>query len=277
MSRLAALAVAFVLVAAGCGEDRSPAEQALADAEAGLERIESGELTMELLASPAGSGDGRGVGFRLEGPFQVGEKKGDLPVADLEFTRITGGERRTTGFVSTGEKAFVELDGIYTQLDNAQVEELRVTGDAKGGGLDGLSLDEWVAEPTVSTGPRVGGVATRRITGAVDAVPAINDLLELAGGFGAADEDAPTRLEGEGADAVRRAVESAKVDLLVGAEDDLLRKLELVIDLSVQGESSEVRRALKGLAGARLAFQLDVGDVNRPVTVDAPDNARPAP
>jgi hypothetical protein len=129
----------------------------------------------------------------------------------------------------------------------------------------------------MSTGPRVDGVTTRRITGSVDAVPAINDLLGLAGGLGATDENAPARLEGDGADAVRRAVQSAKVDLLVGADDDLLRKLDLIIELGVQGESAAVRRALKGLAGATLDFELDVADVNRPVTVDAPEDARPAP
>ncbi|MBA2526680.1 MAG: hypothetical protein H0V18_13005 [Pyrinomonadaceae bacterium] len=65
----------------------------------------------------------------------------------------------------------------------------------------------------------------------------------MAGAFGATDEDGPERLDGDGADAVRRAVRSAKVDLIVGAEDDLLR---------------------------------DVASVNRPVTVDAPENSRPA-
>ena len=271
------VAAAVVLFAAGCGEDATPAQEALSSAEDGLKKISSGELTMELLAAPAGSAEGRGAGFRLEGPFRVGKVEGELPVADLEYTRITGGKRRTTGFVSDGKEAFVKLDGVFYELSGDQLEGLRVTDDAEGGGLEGLSLGDWVEEPKMSTGPRVSGVATRRITGTVDAVPAINDLLGLAGGFGATDEDAPTRLEGDGADAVRRAVRSAKVDLLVGAEDDLLRRLDLVIDLGVRGQSDAVRKALKGLAGARLSFELGVADVNRPVTVAAPENARPAP
>ena len=270
MRRLAAVAVALVLVAGACGDDRSPAEAALGDAESGLGRISSGDLTMQLLASSP-DGDG-GVGFRIEGPFRVGKDEGDLPAADLEYTRITGGERRTTGFVSTGEQAYVELDGEFQQLDDAQLEELRVADDAEGGGLEGLSLEDWVKEPKVGTGPRVDGVATRRITGAVDAVPAINDLVELAGGFGAADDDAPARLEGDSADAVRRAVRSATVEMLVGAEDNLLRQLDLVIDLSVRDPA--VRRALKGLAGARLSLELAVERVNRQVTVEVPAGAR---
>jgi hypothetical protein len=274
--RLAALVAAVGLLVAGCGDDRSPAEARLADAQDGLERIESGDLTMQLLAAPAGAAENRGVGFRLEGPFRVGEDEGDLPVADLEYTRITGGERRTTGFLSTGQRAFVELDGVYYRLDDAQVEEFRVTDDGEGGGLEGLALEDWIENPRVTTGPRTEGVATRRITGRVDAVPALNDLLELAGAFGAGGDDAPEPLEGDSADAVRRAVKSAEVDLLVGAEDNLLRRLELVINLSVRGESAAVRRALKGLSGARLSLDLGVARANRPVTVEAPANARPA-
>lgn len=270
MRRLAGLGLALLLLAGACGDDKSPAQAALADAEEGLGRVESGDMTMQLLAS---SVDGAGgVGFRMEGPFRVGKDEGDLPVADLEYTRITGDSKRTTGFISTGEQAFVELDGEFQRLDDAQLDELRVTGDAEGSGLDGLSLEDWVKEPKVATGPRVGGAATRRITGTVDAVPAINDLVELAGGFGGTDDDVPGRLEGESADAVRRAVRSATVELLVGAEDDLLRQLDLVIELSVR--DAAVRRALKGLAGARLSLELDVERVNRPVTVEVPAGAR---
>lgn len=276
MRRVAVIAVTLAVVAAGCGDDRSPAEQALADAENGLERIESGDLTLELLASASESAEDEGVGFTLQGPFKVGQEEGDLPVADLKYTRITGDERRTTRFLSTGKAAFVQLEGVYYRLDDEQVAELKVTDDAEGAGLQGLSLGDWVEEPKVAAGPRTGGVATRRITGRVDAVPAINDLLELAGGLGAGD-DSPKRLEGGGADAVRRAVRSAEVDMLVGAEDDLLRGLDLVIELSIDEESAAARRALEGLAGARLRLSLDVVDVNRPVRVEAPADARPAP
>jgi hypothetical protein len=271
--RLAALAAVVALAASGCGEDKSPAEQALSDAEHGLARIESGDLDMALLASAAGAPAGRGVGFRLEGPFRVGKEEGDLPVADLEYTRVTGGKERTTRFLSTGKEAFVKVDGEFSRLDDDQLADLRVSDDSDSSGLEGLSLEDWLEKPRISPGPRVGGVATRRITGTVDAVPAINDLLELAGGFGATDDDAPERLDGDGADAVRRAVESATAELLVGADDDLLRKLDLVIDLSVRGESPAVRRALKGLAGTRLRFRLDVARVNRAVTVKAPTSS----
>ena len=265
--------VLALLVLAACGDGATPAEKALGETEAKLSEVRSGRMEMQLLASSSGAAAGRGSGFRIEGPFAVGEDEGDLPVADLEYTRITGARRRTTGFISTGKRAFVELDGDVYELDDAQVDDLRVTGTDEAGGLDGLDLDEWIRQPKVAAGPRVDGMVTERITGAVDAVPAINDLLALAGTFGAGDHDGPRRLEGDGADHVRRAVRRSSVVLLTGREDRLLRHLDLVIELSVDDDA---RRALESLAGAVLRFELDVNDMNNGVRVDAPDDAKPA-
>ena len=276
MRRLAAALAALAMVmSVACGDDQSPSEEALGETEDKLSDVRSGRLELELLASPSGAAEGRGSGFRIEGPFETGKEKGDLPIADLEYTRITGTRRRTTGFISTGDKAFVELDGKVYELGSEQVDDLRVTDGDEEGGLDGLSLEDWVTNPKVAAGPRVDGVASERITGELDAIPALNDLLSLAGDFGAGD-DAPRRLDGEGADHVRRAVRRTSVEILTGKEDRLLRHLDLVIELSVGDNEPQLRRALKGLAGAVLRLELDVTDMNADIRVAAPDNARPA-
>ena len=276
MRRLAAAWAALVIVAlVACGDDQTAAEKALDDTEDKLSDVRSGRLELELLASPSGAAEGRGSGFRIEGPFETGKDEGDLPVADLEYTRITGTRRRTTGFISTGDKAFVELDGKVYELESEQVNDLRVTDSDGDAGLEGLSFEDWVTNPKVEAGPRVDGVATERITGDLDAVPAINDLLALAGDFGA-DDDAPSRLEGVGADHVRRAVRRTSVEILTGKEDRLLRRLDLVIELSVKDNEPQLRRALKGLAGAVLRLDLDVTDMNADIRVPAPKDARPA-
>lgn len=276
MRRRAAGWAALAIVALiACGDDQTAAEKSLSETEDNLSDVRSGRLEMELLASPSGAAEGRGSGFRIAGPFETGKDEGDLPVADLEYTRITGARRRTTGFISTGDKAFVELDGKVYELESAQVEDLRVTDSGEEGGLDGLSLEDWVTNPRVAAGPRVDGVATERITGELDAVPALNDLLALAGDFGA-DDDAPRRLDGEGADHVRRAVRRTSVEILTGKEDRLLRRLDLVIELSVADNEPQLRRALKGLAGAVLRLDLDVTDMNTDIRVAVPDDARPA-
>ena len=269
LRRLAALATGALIMASGCGDDRTPAQDELAGIEDRLDDVRSGHLDLELLASTE-NGSSR-VGFLLEGDFAVGEDEGDLPVADLEYTRVTGGTRQTTRFISTGKKAFVRADGPLIELDDEDVEDLRVRDGADDSGLEGLALGDWVENPKVATGPRVDGVATRRVTGKVDAVPAINDLVELAAGFGAGDDDElPSKLEGDAADRVRRVTRGSSLVLLAGRRDRIVRRLDLTIELSARDIDADVRRALRGLAGAEIVLSLDLTDVNEPVRVRDP-------
>lgn len=268
MKRLVLLMVALV-VAGGCGRG-TPAQQALAATEGNLREIRSGRLDMVVLASSPEARQGRGVGFELRGPFAVGEEEGSLPIADLEYTRVTGTERRTTRFISTGARAFAEVDGTVQELDADQVEGLRVTDGGGDSGLEGLALGNWLDEPQLSPGTTVDGVATERIRGAADPVAALKDLLAISAQFGAAEDEALPRLDDEGAEQIRRAAEASTVELLTGVEDRLLRHLELVIELGPRGASEELRAALGDLAGARLSFILDVAAVNQPVSVEDP-------
>ena len=273
--RLAGL-VLVGLVGAGCGRE-SQGERALAATTEKLSDVRSGDLTMKLLASAAGAPAGRGVGFELAGPFAVAEQKGRLPVAQLDYTRVTGATRRTTTFISTGADAYVEIDGTTYRLAPAQVADLRATGDdeAGGGGLEGLDLDEWIDDPQVAPGGAVDGVAVDRVTGEVDAVEALNDVLGLASEFGATVEGGPSRLEGDDAEQVRRAVRGTHLELLTGRSDRLLRHLRIDVSFGAE-EERELARALGPLAGVRLSFELDVSRPNRRVTVKEPARARPA-
>jgi hypothetical protein len=256
--------VAALLVGA-CGRT-SAAESALEETESRLDRIRSGNLSLLLLASPATAADGEGAGFEVQGPFAVGEKKGSLPVADLRYTRITGGQRRTTRFVSTGTRAFVEADGRLTELTDAQLSGLRVQEeDTSAGGLDGLSLRRWLDDPKVGAGPSVDGAATEQVTGKADAVAILNDVIGLTARFG---DGSVKRLEGDAADRVRRAVSAADAEVVTGKDDRLLRRAEVSVNLTVSDR--RVREALGDLAGARLSMALEVTDLNRPVDVAVP-------
>ena len=277
MRRVLCLGVLSALSASlvACGRE-PPGQRALDATEQRLSKVRSGVLTMSLLASPAGAPEGRGVGFELEGPFAVAEEKGRLPVADLAYTRVTGDQRRTTRFVSTGTRAFVQLGGRTYELEPGQVADLRATGEdeAGKGGLDGLRLDEWIDDPRLGVGPGAGAGATDLITGTLDPVAALNDVLSLAAGFGVSEEDAPRQLEGESAERVRRAVRSSSVELLTGRSDRLLRRLRMQIDLGVEDQAA-LREALGRLAGVRLGMELRVDQPNRRVRVEAPPGARP--
>jgi hypothetical protein len=264
------------LVLVACGRS-SPGERALGTTTDRLSAIRSGDLAMTLLASTADAQAGRGVGFELRGPFAVAERKGELPLADLDYTRVTGTKRRTTKFISTRHDAYVELDGKAYRLDPGQVADLRATGskDVGKGGLEGLDPDQWVKDPRVAPAGTVDGVAADRIAGKVDAVGALNDVLGLASEFGAAPEGAPTRLEGDAAQEVRRAVRGTRLELLTGRKDRLLRHLRIDVTFGVDQQRA-LAKALGSLAGVRISLQLDVRQPNRQVSVTAPSRARPA-
>jgi hypothetical protein len=265
MRRAAAVALTGVLLAAcgGAGEGA----KALEETESKLEGIRSGTLSLLLLASSTTAADGDGAGFNVEGPFAVGEKKGSLPVADLTYTRITGAQRRTTRFVSTGTRAFVEVDGRLTELEESQVAGLRVQDEGSAGGLDGLSLRRWLDDAELAPGPAVDGAATDQITGKADAVAILNDVIGLTEQFGAG-EGAVRKLDGDAADRVRNAVAGAQAQVVTGKDDRLLRRADVTVDLAVS--DPKVREALGELAGARLTLALAVENLNRPVEVTVP-------
>lgn len=267
--RAAAVALAGLLIA-GCGGS-SGAAGALRETESKLDEIRSGTLSLLLLASSTTAPEGQGAGFQVEGPFAVGETKGSLPKADLRYTRITGEQRRATRFVSTGTRAFVEVDGRLTELTDAQLSDLRVKDEGSSGGLEGLSLRQWLDDPKLAPGPTVDGVATEQITGKADAVAILNDVIGLTQQFGAGDGSID-KLEGDAADRVRRAVSAAGAELVTGMDDRLLRRADVTVDLAV--DDPRVREALGDLAGARLTLTLEVKDLNRPVDVAVPQASR---
>lgn len=261
----AALGAALALATAACGGPAGAAG-ALRSTEAKLDDVTSGEMTLRLLASPSGGSAGAQVGFELEGPFAVGKEKGSLPTADLRFTRVTGDTRRTTRFISTGSRAFLEVDGAVTELSERQVSELRVRDGAKGGGLEGISVARWIDDPTMGPGPSVGGAATDRITGTADPIAILNDLARLSERFGAGGAVRP--LDGDAADRVRRAVSAASAEVVTGRDDRLLRRAAVTVELAVS--DARVREALGDLAGARLSMELDLRRLNEPVEVATP-------
>ena len=264
------VALAVLLLAAllldGCGTT-SPGARSLASTQHRLSEIRSGNLSLLLLASPTGAAEGTGAGFQVDGPFAVGTRKGSLPMADLRYTRITGRDRRTTRFVSTGIRAFVEVDGNLTELTESQLSGLRVRDQASPGGLEGLTLTSWLRNPEVAPGPVVDGAATDKVSGSADALAILNDVIGLTEQFGAA-QDGVKRLEGDAADRVRRAVAGARAEVVAGKDDHLLRRADAAVDLAVT--DPKVRDALGDLAGARLVLALEVTNLNKPVQVTEP-------
>ena len=273
----AAVATAVAaLVTAGCGGAGGSGEdgaQALRRTSANLAKIHSGDLTLRLVLTPGKSGGGgRGVGVEMKGPFSFAGG-GPLPVARVSYTQIAGGQQVPATFISTGRAAFVEVNGTTYRLPRAQADVLRLGAgagaDAKG--LDALQLDarRWMRHPKLSGGPDLQGQKTDRITGDLNAGPALSDLLGAASRAGTGGG-----LQGADARRLSETVRSSSIEVLTGAEDRLLRRVTVSADLDVP---ESLRRQVGGRAALHLDFQLGVARPNRQVTVTAPKDAKPLP
>jgi hypothetical protein len=273
MKRLAPLLVALTLAPtlAGCGGGGS--EDVLSETASNLGEIESGVLVLRVLVEGTGDVEGQ-VGFELDGPFALA-KEGKLPLAEIAYRKIAGDETAEATFISTGERAFVETAGQTYELPDAMVAGLRAPegGGQAVEGLEELEIGDWIIEPETTDGGQVGGAETDRIRSRLDVVAAVNDMLELARRLGAPDLG---KLEGDGAEQLRRSVRSSSIDVFTGREDRLLRRLAIDVEFGATGPP-ELEQVLGELGGAHVVFDLEIGEPNEPVEVAAPTDAQPFP
>jgi hypothetical protein len=273
--RRPAAVVLALFALAGCGGESGTSNpgEALSQTAAKLGEIRSGTLRFKLAVEPRE--EGGDFGFELSGPFQLGEP-GALPVARIDYTQTAGDERETVTLTSTGERAFVTVDGTAYELPPDRADELREAGEALGGdgggsgGLEELKIDDWIVEAESSDGGDVGGADTDKIEAELDVVAAVNDLIELSGGVGGPDLDP---VEGPEAEQLRDAVKDAKLEVWTGDDDRLLRRLRLEADFdpSLPEGLEELARA----AGSKVLFELEIDGPNERVEVEQPEDPRP--
>lgn len=272
----ALLAAACLALLAGCGGESATSSpgRALAQTAAKLGEITSGTLRFELSVDP--HEEGGSFGFELDGPFALGEP-GELPMAEIEYTQTADDERETVTLTSTGEQAFITVDGTAYELPPERADELRSAGEAvggggeRGGGLEELRIDEWIRDAKSSDGGDVGGTDTDKIEADLDVVAAANDLIEVVKSFGGPSLDP---IEGPEAEQLRDAVRDAKLEVWTGDEDRLLRRLHIEADFDP--ELPDGLEELARAAGSKVTFDLEIDNPNSEVSVEPPEDPRPA-
>lgn len=265
-----ALAVALAVALAGCGgDDLGDPEQRLSAASRALSTLRAGDVELRMALVPrGGAGDGR-IGFALEGPVTVGAQ-GD-PVADVRYTQTAGEQSATIRLVSTADRAFACAGGQQVALTAVQRDQLAaaVQPGGKGSGrgpLAAVDLQRWLDEPEVTEGEEVGGDPTVRITGRLKAGRVLRDLAQSLAK--AADSEEAKAVADEDTDRLDDAVRTADLDVLVGKDDNLLRKLRLQVDVEVP---ERLRRTL-GFEGARLDVVARIDRPNQPAERTPPES-----
>ncbi|MEA2434283.1 MAG: hypothetical protein QOG54_1740 [Actinomycetota bacterium] len=270
--RTRCLAIAVLLALAACSQS-SGSDDPLVETASNLKNIESGTMTMSVTIAGKGGSTDDEVGFQLSGPFALPDE-GALPLADLQYTQTRGADETIGRFIADGENAFVEVDGQAYVLPDDQTETF-IGGPEAGEGddiLSSLDVSDWVEDPQISSDEDLNGEKVDKITGDLNVVEALNDLMSAAQSAGALDSFTP--VEGEDRDQLESAVESASIEVLTGAEDRLLRRLVVEIDLGVP-EDGEISGALAGLLDASFSFDLTIEKPNEDVEVSTPSDALP--
>jgi hypothetical protein len=253
--RIAALGLLVATLAAGCGGGQ--AHGVLSDTAKNLGKIHSGDITLRLVVSPRHGTKGR-IGFELRGPFAL--RAGQLPVAKVAYTQIAGAHEGTATFISTGSRAWAEVNGSVRELPPASTNAIRQAAAGGSGGIGSLDIATWVKDPQVT---REGNLD--HVTAKLDVVNAANGLLALLRGLG---KQAPT-IQGAEADRLQQAVTSSSFDVWTGKDDRLMRRLLLKAELGLS-VPAELRRVLGSVVGAKVDFELAIAHPNEPVSVSPP-------
>ena len=252
MRRAAFLVALLALTGCGGGGD---AEGILTHAATSLQKVRSATLDLRLVVTPLSGLKGR-VGFALHGPFEL--RANALPIANIVYTQYAGARQGAARFVSNGTTAYALSNGRRVDLPASALQQLRGSVAGLGGNGAALRFETWLKDPHVSDGGKVGGAETDHVSGDLDPVNAANGLLGLLRGLGRAVPTVPA----SSADQLRKAVKSSNIDVWVGKQDKLLRKLALKAQIGFDVPAS-LKRALGNAVGATVEFEFALANPNK--------------
>jgi hypothetical protein len=272
---------ALALASCGGGDDKENVQDLLDKAFS--TSIQSADLKVDASIQVKGSpGLDKPLRITATGPFRTNE--GKLPSADIELKVGTdgGGQTITTGFLSTGDRAFVKFQDVYYEQPASQVAKANrsiAQNKDKRGSLRSLGLDprSWLAEAKDEGEDKVGGVKTRHVSGKLDVEAVMRNLNEFVRKSGTALGDAtgqapPQPLSEADIRQVGEVVRDPSFNVYVGEDDDIIRRVAGKIEFAVPQAS---QASLGGIQSGSIEFQVEFDNVNGDQAIEAPAHARP--
>ena len=278
---VAALALGLL---AGCGGGDDGGKEAsastdvdelLKDTFSGDQSIKSGKLDLNADVNAGG----QAFTLKLGGPFQT-SGDGKLPQADFDATATVAGQTLELGLTGTEDQAFVrygkteyEIPAPVFKQIQAQYEQQAKQGDGENASLASLGIDptKWLTNARNAGEAKVGDTDTIKITGDVDVPKLLDDVntaigkLRSVGGGGAA--GLPDQLSEQDKQQAEDAIKQVSVEIYTGADDRLLRRMVVGLELSVPTDAGEQPLDVK--------LDMQFLDVNEDQEIEAPDDARP--
>jgi hypothetical protein len=244
------------------------ASQAFAAAFSGSGALDSGKIDARVSFSQAG-GQSRRLGLSVQGAFQ-GRGKTETPLFDVRVKVNGAGQNASAGAVSVGDRAFLTQGGtayrvppaLWKQLQDARGQIASFAGKGTAAptpGLLGVNPATWLTNVKDEGDAQVDGVTTKHVSASIDAAKLVRDIAPLAR-QGGANVNLPDGFDQQ----VTKIVKQADVDIFVGQEDRILRRLKVALNLDL----SAVAGSQAGRA--RVGLDLKLTDVNKPQDITAP-------
>ena len=244
--------------------------------------VNSADIVLDAQLKLSGGASGSGpVRVLAKGPYRV--NKGKLPSVDLNLTISPGGGQSiSTGFLSTGDRAFVKFQDAYYEQPRANVAKANnsLASRAKQrGSLKSLGLDPrtWLRGAKQEGEEDVAGVKTTHVSGQLDVknlMHDFNDLVRKSGGaLGGSGTAVPKPLSDADINKVADVVKDPNFDVYVGKTDNVIRRVAGRLQFDVPGSA---QGALGGLKGGSLEFSVELSNVNGNQRIEAPVERAPA-
>ena len=283
---LVLLFAGLALASCGGGDDQEDVEDLLDRAFSQPMSSADLKLDAELELNGSASLD-RPVRLVATGPFRT--NVGKLPSVDIELEVGTDGAGQTvrTGFLSTGDRAFVKFQDVYYEQPAAEVRRANRTirrSKSREGSLGALGLDprSWLAGGKDEGEEEVAGVQTRHVSGSLDVEAFMRNLNEFVRTSGRALGGAPgqARAEPLSAEDIQRigeVVRDPTFDVYVGVDDDIVRRVSGRVSSPSRGQPAGARWHRVGVARVHRRVRGrerrpgDRGPQRRPAAVGAHD------
>lgn len=273
---------AFLLGACGGGGDQQDVESLLDKAFSSS--ITSADLKLDAELDLKGNDQLKNpIRIRASGPFR--SNKGKLPSVDLSLELGTDGAGQViqTGFLSTGDRAFVKFQDVYYEQPAAEVARtnraLAERGGKRRSSLAALGLDPrtWLGEAKDEGEEQVAGVETHHVSGTLEVTQLLDNLNDFVGRSGSAirgttGQAPPQKLTKSDIAKIATIVENPTFDVYVGVDDDVIRRISGRIEFKVPEDQ---RSLVGGIESGSLQFSIEFRDVNGDQQIEAPARARP--
>jgi hypothetical protein len=280
-----AAAILASLSLAACGAASSTgsagaADSALTKSFAGANKINSGNLQLSLTLTPVGSSIlSTPISLSVSGPFARGTG-GSPPQFNLAATLNALGQNLSFGLISTGTDAYVTLQGtaytlpssITKLLTSSSTSSAEKSGAAKLSKL-GLNPLGWLQNPTVVGTETIDGTATTHVHAGVNLKAMI---ASIGRAFTKASGHTATALPSSAGGLISKiesAIQNPTVDTWTGNSDNILRKFEVALTVSLSG--LKLPSILSGLSAVNVDLTAQINDLNQPIQILAPGNAQP--